>query len=149
MNRNPSQPPLVRGGENPKRLDLKFIPYNKELVSRARELRLNQTPAERVFWETLLNKKTIEYKFTRQKPIDNFIADFYCSKLLLAVEIDGQIHLATENRDQERTDILCLKYGILVVRYSNDEVLRDPNGVINNLEKIIHARESFPPDKGD
>jgi very-short-patch-repair endonuclease len=36
-----------------------------------------------------------------------------------------------------------------VVRYSNDEVLRDPNGVINNLEKIIHARESFPPDKGD
>jgi very-short-patch-repair endonuclease len=146
---NPSQPPLVRGGENTKLLDLKYIPYNKELVSRARELRLKQTPTEIVFWKTLLSKKTINYKFTRQKPIDNFIVDFYCSKLLLAVEIDGEIHLTAEKRDQERTDMLCLKYGIQVVRYSNDDVLMDSTAVIDNLEKIIHTRESFPPDKGD
>jgi very-short-patch-repair endonuclease len=149
MKNNPSQPPLVRGGEDPKLLGLKFIPYDKELVSRARELRLKQTTAEIVFWKTLLGRKTISYKFTRQKPLDTFIVDFYCSRLLLAVEIDGEIHLATEKRDQERSDMLSYKYGILVIRYSNDDVLKNPSHVIDNLENIIHSRESFPPDKGD
>ncbi len=142
-------PPLVRGGENAKLLDIKFIPYNKELVSRARELRLNQTPAENIFWKTLINNKNIAYKFTRQKPIDNFIVDFYCSELLLAVEIDGKIHLSSKTRDQERTDILKYKYGILLIRYSNKDILDNPEKIINNLEKIIASRKSFPPDKGD
>ncbi len=140
MSRNPSQPPLLRGGENTKLFDSEFIPYDKKLVACARELRLNQTPAERVFWKTLLARKTIKYKFTRQKPIDNFIVDFYCSKLLLAVEIDGGIHQSVEKRDQERTDILSLRYGIQVVRYSNESVLADPNSVVDDLEKLIHSR---------
>jgi very-short-patch-repair endonuclease len=143
MRRNPSQPPLVRGGENAKLFDIDFIPYNKVLVSRARELRSNQTFAEKIFWKALINRKTINYKFTRQKPVDNFIVDFYCSKLLLAVEIDGRIHLVSEVRDQERTDILNCKYGILVVRYSNDDVLNNSKKIIDNLEKIIQSRKFF------
>ena len=144
-------PPLVRGGENTKLLDIKYIPYNRGLIYRARELRLKQTPAEIVFWNNLISRKTIIHKFTRQKPLDNFIADFYCSELLLAVEIDGGIHIASGIRDQERTDILSNKYGILVARYSNDDVLDNPKKVIDNLEIIIYSRKSFsfPPDKGD
>ncbi|MFA7252622.1 MAG: hypothetical protein WC027_02090 [Candidatus Paceibacterota bacterium] len=52
---NPSQPPLIRGGEDVRITDIKFIPYNKKLVSRARELRLEQTPAEKIFWKALVN----------------------------------------------------------------------------------------------
>jgi very-short-patch-repair endonuclease len=146
---NPSQPPLVRGGGNAKLYDINFIPYDKNLVSRARELRSEQTPAEKIFWKALINRKTISYKFTRQKPIDNFIVDFYCSELLLAVEIDGEIHSFSKIRDQERDDILRGKYNILVVRYSNDNIINNIEKVIHDLEKIIQSRGSFPPDKGD
>jgi len=150
MRRNPSQPPLVRGGENAKLFDIKYIPYDKKLVSRARELRLTQTPAEIIFWKCLINNKEINYKFTRQKPIDNFIVDFYCSKLLLVVEIDGEIHYLSKIRDQERDRILQEKYNILIVRYSNEQVINNMINVFNDLISKIKSRTSeFPPDKGD
>jgi len=147
---NPSQPPLVKGGGNAKQLDVKFIPYNKELVMCARELRLRQTPAEIVFWKSLINNKSISYKFTRQKPIDNFIVDFYCSELLLAVEIDGKIHSFSKIRDQERDGILFQKYNLLIVRYSNEQVMNNIEKVFDDLLNKIKSRLSeFPPDKGD
>ncbi len=149
-NTNPSQPPLVRGGENVKFLEVKFIPYDKKLISRARELRLKQTFAEKIFWKSLLNNKVIKFKFTRQKPIDNFIVDFYCSELLLAVEIDGEIHSFSKICDQERDDILRERYNLLVVRYSNEQVMNDIKNVFANLISKIKSRGSqFPPDKGD
>jgi very-short-patch-repair endonuclease len=148
---NPSQPPLVRGGENAKLLDLKFIPYDRKLISRARELRINQTTAERIFWRELLNnKERIKYKFSRQKPLDNFIVDFYCSELLLGIEIDGKIHSFSKIRDQERDDILREKYNILIVRYTNEQVMDAIKNVFDNLLYKIKSRVSeFPPDKGD
>ncbi len=81
---------------------LKFIPYDKKLVSRARELRAEATQAEERFWEILQNKKFLGLKFTRQKPINHFIVDFYCASLGLAIEIDGGIHLTQKIRDKER-----------------------------------------------
>jgi very-short-patch-repair endonuclease len=150
MKRNPSQPPLVRGGEDTKLLDVKFIPYDKRLVSLAKELRANQTLAERIFWKSLINNKTINYKFTRQKPIDNFIVDFYCSELLLVVEIDGKIHLALKKRDQERDEILREKYNLSIIRYSNEKVVNDVKSVFDDLTNKIKSRVTeFPPDKGD
>lgn len=111
---------------------MKFILYNKKLISRARELRKERTEAEIVFWNKILkNKEITNYKFTQQKPLGDFIADFYCSKLLLVVEIDGGIHNELKGRDKERSEILLYKYGIKVIRYKNDDVL-------NNLEKVIH-----------
>ena len=143
-------PPFVRGGENAKLFEIKYIPYNRELVSLARELRVNQTPAEMVFWKSLINNKAINYKFTRQKPLDNFIVDFYCSELLLAVEIDGKIHSFSKIRDQERDNILFEKYNLLVVRYSNEQVINDIKNVFDDLLSKIKSRLSeFPPDKGD
>jgi len=111
--------------------DFKFIPYSKNLVSRARELRKEETSAERFFWnEVLKDKKLLGLKFTRQKPIDNFIVDFYCASLGVVIEIDGKIHFAQKSRDRERDEILKQKFGIKVVRYKNEDVL-------NNLEKVI------------
>ena len=95
--------------------DFKFIPYDKNLVSRARELRKETTEAEKLFWNKILkNKKFVKFKFTRQKPLDYFIADFYCAKLCLVIEIDGEIHNFQKTRDKERDNLLEQKFGLKV-----------------------------------
>lgn len=146
---NPSQPPLVRGGEKteePKAClspsldkgrvgegfgiasaapDSAFLPYNKTLTDRAREHRKNPTKAESKIWnEVLRMRQFAEYKFLRQKPIDNYIVDFYCSELRLVIEIDGDSHAETVEYDAERTKILQT-LGLSVVRYTNDDVIRN------------------------
>lgn len=71
--------------------NIKYLSYNTKLKARARELRKNQTAAEKKLWNYYL--KNHKYKFTRQKPINNYIVDFYCSKLKLVIEVDGETHL--------------------------------------------------------
>ena len=123
-------------------MNLKFIFYNKKLISRARELRKERTEAEIVFWNKILkNKEITSYKFTQQKPLGDFIADFYCSKLLLVVEIDGGVHENLKNRDEERSEILLYKYGIKVIRYKNDDVLNNIEKVICDFRKEVILRE--------
>ena len=115
-----------------------YIPYDKNLVSRARELRKEMTEAEKVFWDKILkNKKLAHFKFTRQKPLDYFIVDFFCAKLGLAIEIDGEIHSFQKARDKERDNVLEQKFGLKIVRYKNEEVLNNTEKVLKDLlEKI-------------
>ncbi|MEK6852480.1 MAG: DUF559 domain-containing protein [Nanoarchaeota archaeon] len=114
--------------------DFKFIPYNKNLIPRARELRREATEAEKLFWEKILkNKKLEDLKFTRQKPLGHFIVDFYCSHLGIAIEIDGEVHIAQQARDKERDNILEQKFGLRVIRYKNEEVLKNTEKVVENL----------------
>ncbi|MFA6515238.1 MAG: endonuclease domain-containing protein [Candidatus Paceibacterota bacterium] len=123
---------------------MKFVLYNKKLVSRARELRKERTEAEIIFWNKVLkNKEVINYKFTQQKPLGDFIADFYCSKLLLVVEIDGGIHNELKERDKERSEILFYKYDIKVIRYENNDVLNDIEKVINMFKNEVKQREYY------
>src|SRR5437879_5117525 len=97
---------------------LNYIPYDKRLVSRARELRKQETEVEKVFWTEILNDKRLkDLKFTRQKPLDHFILDFYCAELMLGIEIDGEIHAKQVARDKERDNILKQKFGVTIVRY--------------------------------
>lgn len=115
-----------------------FIPYNKKLTLVARENRKNPTKAEKRMWYEILNRKQFEgYKFSRQKPIDNFIADFYCAQLQLVIEIDGDSHAEKEDYDTFRTEVLQ-KFGLRIVRYTNDEVLNNVEGVYEDLcNKLI------------
>ena len=94
-----------------------FLPYNPQLVVRAREMRKNPTLAERKLWGYLRN---FPVKMWRQKPINHFIVDFYCPKLKLVIEVDGDNHFSQEGLvyDQERTRILE-NYGLKVVRFTN------------------------------
>jgi len=116
----------------------KFLPYNKNLISRVRELRKFETEAEKKFWlDILKNEKLAKYKFTRQKPIGNFIVDFYCAKLKLAIEIDGEIHEFQKIRDNERDGILKQKFSLKIIRYKNKDVLENTEAVLNNLIKGI------------
>ncbi len=132
---------------------IKFVNYNKKLTEKARENRKNSTIAEKKIWYGVLRNKEFEnYKFIRQKPLDNFIVDFYCSKLLLAIEIDGDSHAEQVEYDALRTEKLN-SYGIEVVRYTNFEVINDIGGVFDDLKKRVERRKftsnfCSSPDKG-
>lgn len=85
----------------------------------------------------MLGKKSFQgLKFTRQKPLDNYIVDFYCSELLLAIEIDGDSHTEQTEYDRIRTETLD-QYGITVIRYTNREVLNNLEGVYRDLTRQV------------
>ena len=99
-----------------------FYKYNSNLVSAAKDNRKAMTKFEKKFWYLIETDKT-GYTFRRQKPIGNFIVDFYCEKLKVAIEIDGEYH--NENgyieRDRDRSNFLE-SLGIKVLRYKNEDV---------------------------
>ncbi len=121
-----------------------FIPYNKTLTQKARENRKSPTPAEKKIWTDILQgKKLNELKFSRQKPLDEYIVDFYCSKVLLAIEIDGDSHAEQKHYDQKRTERLKA-LGVTVIRYTNEEVMNNISGVYEDLKiKIVNLKQ--PP----
>jgi very-short-patch-repair endonuclease len=126
-----------------------FQAYRPKLTTLARENRHNPSPAEKKLWyEVLSGRKTGGYKFLRQKPLLEYIVDFYCSELLLAVEVDGDTHAGREAYDKSRTEGL-LQAGISVVRFTNDEVMRNIDAVHEDLNRKIEQRKkellSQPP----
>jgi very-short-patch-repair endonuclease len=135
-----------------------YIPYNHKLLEIARENRKNPTPAEEKIWREVLQKKQFKnHKFLRQKPLHNFIADFYCAELMLVIEIDGEYHIKQKEYDVLRSDKLK-EYGIRVIRYKNKDVLDNIERVREDLEKLLTHPQSLPyqggrsvfsPDKGD
>jgi very-short-patch-repair endonuclease len=115
--------------------------YNNNLTELARENRKNQTEAEKRLWiEVLRNKKMDGYKFTRQKPIENYILDFYCSKLKLGIEVDGSSHDGWKDYDDDRTLHLSL-LGIEILRYQNYQVLNEINYVNTMIRMFIVQRK--------
>jgi very-short-patch-repair endonuclease len=110
----------------------------------ARILRKNMTRYENILWEKLKGKKVCKLRFRRQHPIDFFIADFYCHEVKLVVEIDGPIHNNQSEYDDDRTAEME-KFGIKVIRFTNDEVEFDIEKVIETIEKLINERIQSPP----
>ncbi|GAB3099660.1 endonuclease domain-containing protein [Lysobacter terrae] len=94
----------------------------KQDYSRERELRRNQTEAERHLWRFLRNQRLLGFKFRRQHRIGPFFADFVCAEYGLVVELDGSQHLDTAEADARRTRVLG-RMGYRVVRVWNDDVL--------------------------
>ena len=118
-----------------------FIPYNKNLTALARENRKNPTAAESKIWNELLRMRHFaDYKFSRQKPIAEFIVDFYCAELHLAIEIDGDSHAEAVEYDAARTAALNAR-GITVARYTNADVLENLSGVYDDLIFRIESLE--------
>ena len=94
----------------------------KSSFGKALDLRNRETEAEKLLWEELRGNKVNGLKFRRQHPVSLFIADFYCHKLKLVVEIDGEYHFTKEQilKDKERTEILNSN-GLEVIRFKNEE----------------------------
>ncbi len=116
--------------------------YVDNLRMLARDHRKNPTKAEELFWK-LLSYGRLGYKFTRQKPVGRFILDFYCSKLLLAIEVDGDSHDQKENYDKGR-DLYLAQRGIKTIRYQNKEVENRTEEVKKDLLiKIAERKGGF------
>ena len=113
--------------------------YNKKrMKGRRRRLRDNQTEAEEQLWHLLRNRQCLGIKFRRQYSVDYYVIDFYAPVLQLAVESDGGIHNAPDQRayDQNRTDYLEA-FGITIVRLPNQLVLREPEKALEKIKTAI------------
>jgi very-short-patch-repair endonuclease len=114
-----------------------YLPYKRKLTELARKNRNNPSPAGKKIWSKVLCRKQFKgYKFTRQKPLGGYIVDFYCSKLQLVIEIDGDSHVENKEYDETRTEVLS-QLGLRVLRYTNREVLNNLDGVYQNLIQIV------------
>lgn len=122
----------------------KFRFNTKDLKERRRELRKNQTKTEKVLWEQLRGKRLGGFKFYRQYSIGPYIIDFYCSKLRLAIEIDGAHHReeGTILYDKERSNYLR-SVNVKIIRFWNDEIIKNTEGVIDKIKK--ESIEDSPP----
>ena len=114
----------------------RYLPYNPDLVERARKLRKNMTPAERILWERYLRK--LSFRVLRQRPIDNYIVDFYCPFLKLVIEIDGEQHYSEEGKqyDNDRDGILA-SYGLKVIRIKNKDIIENLYLVCKKIEGFM------------
>jgi very-short-patch-repair endonuclease len=110
----------------------------------ARRLRRDQTDAERVLWFRLRDRRLGGWKFRRQFPIDRFIVDFFCADAHLIVELDGGQHAMQTEADLQRTKILDAM-GYFVLRYWNNDVMRNIDGVIEDIAATLERHRSEPP----
>ena len=114
------------------------LDYKKENIALAKNLRKNATKQENRLWYDFLSK--YEIRFQRQKAIDHFIADFYCHKAKLIIEIDGSQHYTEEGKqkDEFRTEILK-GYDLKVIRFTNHQIDTNFRGVCEYINSIVHA----------
>jgi very-short-patch-repair endonuclease len=120
-----------------------IFPYNNKFKERARELRKKGTLGEALLWNKLKGSKIAKTKFTRQKPIDNYIVDFFSKELLLAIEIDGASHdnkLEEDRYRQERLEIM----GIYFIRFTEMEVRKKMKNVLLAIERKINSLRVSP-----
>jgi very-short-patch-repair endonuclease len=110
----------------------------------ARHLRRNQTHAERMLWFRLRDRRLGGWKFRRQFPIDRFVVDFFCADAHLIIELDGGRHAVRSVADAQRTRILEAM-GYLVLRYWNNDVMQNIDGVLEDIHAALERHRPEPP----
>jgi very-short-patch-repair endonuclease len=122
-------------GVTPRR---KFVPYRRDLKRRSQALRRDPSPAERKLWYEFLS--ALPERFSRQKPLGHYIADFYCASRMLVIELDGDSHYSDAGRryDGMRTAALEAQ-GIRVLRFTNVEVMQSFEGVCDAIRRALRA----------
>ncbi len=115
-----------------------FLPYNKNLKEFSRDLRSHSTLSEILLWQKLRASQFRGYAFKRQKPLGNYIVDFYCQKLGLVIEVDGNSHYFEESvvEDQERQKVVE-RMGLNFLRFSDLEVKRSMPSVLDEIGYFI------------
>jgi very-short-patch-repair endonuclease len=120
----------------------KILNYNPKLKELARKLRNNSTLAEILLWNYLKGKQMLGYDFHRQKPIDNYIVDFFCYELMLAIEIDGGSHINTDDDIERQTRLESL--GVRFLRFYDGDVKQNIGGVVLIIEEWIRENQPTP-----
>ena len=120
-----------------------MIPYNRNLKQYSRQLRGNMTDAERHLWAKIRMKQLKGYQFYRQKPIGDYIVDFFCPRAKLVIEVDGSQHFSDEMTEYDRIRNEYLSsLGLRVLRFINTDVVTHIERVVEN---IIENIEENPP----
>ena len=114
----------------------KILVYNPALKEKARQLRNDSTKTEILLWTFLRSRQLRGYDFHRQKPIDEYIVDFFCNELMLAIEIDGVSHIGKELYDAKRQRKLE-DLGVRFLRFKDDDVFYNCDYVIKEIEKWV------------
>lgn len=122
-------------------IKMTFTRYNKRLKENSRKLRNSSTLSEVILWNQLKAGKLRGYKFNRQKPIDNYIVDFYCKELCLAIEVDGDSHTGNQLKDICRVERIG-SYDIFVLRFPDIYVKKALDVVLKKLDEYIDAFEN-------
>ncbi len=124
-----------------------MIEYNRKLKERARRLRTQMTDSERALWERLRRKQVHSVQFYRQKPIGNYIVDFYAPRAKIVVEVDGSQHMESKQaaRDLQR-DAFLASQGLRVLRFDDLGVLKEIEGVMEVIfQAVSGSLEGNPP----
>ncbi len=111
---------------------------------RRKDLRKKSTKAEKILWEYLRNRNLAGFKFKRQYSVDSFIIDFYCPKVKLGIEVDGEVHFTEEakNYDENRSGFLS-DFGIDIIRFRNDDIYNNLKVVLNTIEDKLKKSEKL------
>ena len=121
-----------------------MLQYNRYLKNNARQLRKAMTDAEQTLWHRLRGKQLLGVQFYRQKPIGSYIVDFYSSKAMLVIEIDGGQHAEDNHRQKDfERDQYLHQMGFTVLRFDNLQVLREIDNVVEVIFRAI--QEEIPP----
>ena len=115
-----------------------YLQYNRNLKGFSRQLRVNFTDAEKLLWSKIRKKQIKDYQFLRQKPIGNYIVDFYCDKAKLVIEIDGGQHYEDKNiRNDKIREVFLEKQGLRIMRFTNLDVLKNIENVVEKIYREI------------
>lgn len=118
--------------------------YNTALKNHSRQLRSNMTDAEQLLWKRLRRKQIHNVQFNRQKPLLDYIVDFYCAKAKLVIELDGSQHTESEHLERDRIrDQALAELGLLTLRYNNRQVLMEIDSVVGDIYEVVERR--IPP----
>ena len=110
-----------------------------EIFQIAERLRRDMTAPEKIIWDRVC-KNQLGVRIRRQHPIWKFIADFYCHEVKLVIEIDGGIHLSSENKEYDISrDAILKEFKIDILRFNNDEVINEPDLVIEKIKRTIET----------
>ncbi len=116
-----------------------FYGASPEIHNRARELRKNKTFFERKLWNELRNKKMEGCRFRTQHPISQFIVDFYCHKLKLVIEVDGEVPKSLDSREYDNGRTFELEaFGLKVIRFENWEIEKELENVIDQIRSSLN-----------
>lgn len=131
--------PFEKGGWG----DLKapMLQYKQHLKNKARRLRKNMTDSERALWSRLRGKQLLGIQVYRQKPIGEYIVDFFIPKAKLVVEVDGSQHLISGNVERDRKrDAYLQDIGLMVLRFNSRDVLKKTDAVVEKMARTVRER---------
>lgn len=121
-----------------------FYGATPDIFLKARLLRANETKAEKALWKKLSNNQLNGLRFKRQHPIDKYIADFYCHKYKLVIEIDEAYHNnQKQHENDEIRDNVMIELGLHVIRFSDNEVFNNIDNVIDKITSYLNSKDQL------